>query len=153
MVYGLISQLDNENTMIFFRGKKIQEENIADSYHLGELARHLKRGDAVYTMSVNRFNNITRLLSFGRFCMVNGVDLHFMAQPYLDIAKGKHWRDSVIWQMERAKAIEYACKNALAQGFKMSNEQWNFLFQCIEEMNLEVLAHTFNPDGILKRGN
>lgn len=44
MVYGLVSQLDNENTMIFFRGKKIQEENIADSYHLGELARHLKRG-------------------------------------------------------------------------------------------------------------
>lgn len=153
MVYGLISQLDNENTMIFFRGKKIQEENIADSYHLSELARHLKRGDAVYTMSVNRFNNLTHLLSFGRFCMVNGVDLHFMAQPYLDIAKGKHWRDSVIWQMERARTIESACKGALVQRFKMSNEQWNFLYSCIEEMNLEVFAHTFNPDGILKRGN
>ena len=150
MVYGLVSQLDNENTMIFFRGKKIQEENIADSYHLGELARHLKRGDAVYTMSVN---NITRLLSFGRCCMVSGVDLHFMGQPYLDIAKGKHWKDSIIWQMERARTIESACKGALVQRFKMSNEQWNFLYSCIEEMNLEVLAHTFNPDGILKRGN
>lgn len=153
MVYGLVSQLDNENTMIFFRGKKIQEENIADSYHLSELARHLKRGDAVYTMSVKRFNNLTHLLNFGRFCMVNGVELNFMAQPYLDIGKGKHWKDSIIWQIERARAIESACKGALVQRFKMSNEQWNFLYSCIEEMNLEVLAHTFNPDGILKRGN
>lgn len=153
MVYGLISKLDNETTLDVFRGKKIQEENIAALYQLSELSRRLKKGDTVYTMGANRFGSISQLFVFGRFCMANGVSLRFIGQPYLDITNGKYWKDSIIWQMERSRSIEFACKRALVQRFRMSNNQWNFLYQCIEEMNLEVLAHTFNPDGILKRGN
>lgn len=155
MVYGVVSERDCncETTMLFFRGKKISEENIADLYHLGELAKRLQRGDTVYALNVNRFGSVSRLLYFGRFCMQNGISLRFMSQPSLDIANGRHWKDAVIWQMERVKEIETACKGRLQQGFRMTNEQWDFLFYCIECMNMETFAHTFNPDGILKRGN
>lgn len=153
MVYGIVSDLDNKTTLVVFRGKKIPEGNIVGSYQLGELIKHLKTGDAVYAISIDRFESVSRLLIFAKFCMDNGISVHFIGQPYLDISNGKHWRDSVIWQMERAKAFEMCCKGRLQQGFRMDNTQWDFLFRCIERMNLDILAHTFNPDGILKRGN
>lgn len=153
MVYGIVSDLDDKTTLVVFRGKKIPEQNIAASYHLGELMHRLKTGDTVYTISIDRFESVSRLLVFGKFCMTNGISVHFIAQPYLDISSGKHWRDTVIWQMERARAFEMCCKGRLQQVFRMDNAQWNFVYQCIERMNLDVLAHTFNPDGILKRGN
>ena len=41
----------------------------------------------------------------------------------------------------------------MAQGFRMTNEQWDYVYRCFEIMNLEVLAYTFSADGVLKRGS
>lgn len=35
----------------------------------------------------------------------------------------------------------------------MSDEQWRYVYACIESMSLEILAKIFSSDGILKRGN
>lgn len=153
MHYGLICALDDETTKYVFRGKKISENCIVPNYRIGELVKHLRKGDVVYAISVNRFNSVSQLLAVGRFCMENGVSLRFIAQPYLDIGNGKNWRDGVVWQMEKMNSIEVAAKGRLQQCMQMTNEGWETVFRCIEVMNLEILAHTFSPDGIMKRGN
>ena len=153
MDYGLISALDDETTKYVFRGKKITEKQVIPNYKIGEAMEHLQKGDAVYAISVNRFNSVSHLLAIGRLCMQKGVSLRFIAQPYLDITDGKYWRDTVLWQMEKMNSIEGAAKRRLQQCMRMNNEGWETVFRCIEIMNLEILAHTFSPDGILKRGN
>lgn len=85
--------------------------------------------------------------------MVNGVSLHILAQPYLDLGNGKHWKPSVVNQMMKMVEIERQATGKMAQGFRMTNEQWDYVYRCFEIMNLEVLAHTFSADGVLKRGS
>lgn len=152
MHYGMVSALDDETTKYVFRGKKITENQIIPNYKIGEVVNHLHKGDVVYAISVNRFNSVSHLLTIGRLCMQKGVSLRFIAQPYLDLADGKYWRDAVLWQMEKMKSIELTAKGRLQQCMRMNNEGWETVFRCIEIMNLEILAHTFSPDGILKRG-
>ena len=41
----------------------------------------------------------------------------------------------------------------MAQGFKMSDSQWEYTYRCFELMNLDILAHLFSADGVLKRGS
>lgn len=152
MNYGIISALDDETTKYVFRGKKIIENQMIPSYKIGEAVKQLHKGDVVYVMSVNRFNSVSHLLVIGRICVQRGVSLRFIAQPYLDITNGKYWRDAVLWQMENMHAIEMHAKGKLQQCMRMNNEGWELVYRCIEIMNLEILAHTFSPDGILKRG-
>lgn len=57
-------------------------------------------------MSAKRFLRVGQVLSFGRLCMSRGVSLRFIAQPYLDITVGKHWKPAVINQMTRMMNIE-----------------------------------------------
>ena len=151
MNYGLISSLDDETTKCVFKSKKIN--NVVINSQLGELAGCLKKGDVVYVINVNRFANVTQLLNFGRFCMQKGVLLRFVAQPYLDIADGKRWKNSTLRKMEKMRSIEMQAKNHLQQCMRMGNEGWNTVFRCVEIMNLEILAHTFSSDGLLKRSN
>lgn len=151
MVYGFISRQDSELTELKFRGKRISQENVITNYEFGRFMKCLQRGDVVYVMSVNRFSSVRQLLVFGRFCKANGVTLHVIEQPYLDLTDGKNWKDSTVWQMERMIAIEEYAKAHLQRNFRMGKEQWEMLYQTLEIMNLEILAHTYSPDGILKR--
>lgn len=153
MVYGIVSQLDDATTKAFFRSKKVAEENVAYSTQLSVLVKMLKSGDVVYVVSVNRFCTVSQFLNFGKYCMANGVSLHVLAQPYLDLGNGKHWRPSVVNQMMKMVEIERQATGKMAQGFRMTNEQWDYVYRCFEIMNLEVLAHTFSADGVLKRGS
>ena len=152
MVYGVVSQADNDTTMAVFRSKKVRPEHLADSSRLGELARCLVQGDTVYTVSVNRFASVAQVREFGCFCANRGVSLKFIGQPYLDITDGKMWKRPVLRQMEQMETIEAAVRQRLAQCFRMEKSQWQTLFWDMEAMNLEILAQIFSPDGVLKRG-
>ena len=153
MVYGIVSQFDDATTKAFFRSKKVADENVVCNTQLSVLAKVLKSGDVVYVVSVNRFCTVSQFLNFGKFCMANGVSLHILAQPYLDVGNGKHWKPSVVNQMMKMVEIERQATGKMAQGFRMTNEQWDYVYRCFEIMNLEVLAHTFSADGVLKRGS
>ena len=48
---------------------------------------------------------------------------------------------------------EQKAKGMMAQGFKMSDSQWEYAYRCFELMNLDILAHLFSTDGVLKRGS
>ena len=55
MIYGFISSLDDETTKVFFRSKKIRDNNIYNAGSIGALTSVLQSGDVVYTVSCNRF--------------------------------------------------------------------------------------------------
>ena len=48
---------------------------------------------------------------------------------------------------------EQKAKGMMAQGFKRSDSQWEYAYRCFELMNLDILAHMFSADGVLKRGS
>ena len=153
MVYGIVSQLDDATTKAFFRSKKVAEENVAYSTQLSVLVKMLKSGDVVYVVSVKRFCTVSLFLNFGKYCMANGVSLRVLAQPYLDLGNGKHWRPAVMSQIMKMVEIERQATGKMAQGFRMTNEQWDYVYRCFEIMNLEVLAQIFSADGVLRRGS
>ena len=53
MIYGFISSLDDETTKVFFRSKKIRDNNIYSAGSLGALTSVLQSGDVVYTVGCN----------------------------------------------------------------------------------------------------
>ena len=152
MIYGFISSLDDETTKVFFRSKKIRGNNIYNAGSLGALTSVLQSGDVVYTVSCNRFASIRQVYTFARFCHERGIVLHFVAEPYLDIGNGMQWRPAVANAIRGMVESEYKAKARMAQGFRMSNEQWDYAYQCFEMMNLDILSHMFSADGVLKRG-
>ena len=83
--------------------------------------------------------------------MANGVSLHVLAQPYLDLGNGKHWKPASMNQMMKMVEIERQANGKMAQGFRMTNEQWDYVYRCFELMNLDILAHMFSANGVLKR--
>lgn len=153
MVYGIVSHLDDLTTKAFLKSKKVAEESIVYNTQLYAFSKALKQGDVVYVISVNRFNTVSQFMSFGKFCFSKGVSLHILSQPYLDIYNGKCWKASVIKQMSSMVEIERMATGKMTQSFKMSNEQWEFVFRIFQIMNLEVLGQIFSSDGVLKRGS
>ena len=94
-----------------------------------------------------------QVYTFARFCHERGIILHFVAEPYLDIGNGKQWRPTVAKVIASMVESEQKAKGMMAQGFKMSDSQWEYVYRCFEMMNLDILAHLFSADGVLKRGS
>lgn len=152
MIYGFVSSMDGETTRVLFRSKKIPRQNIFHSGGLGKLVEVLKNGDVVYVISCTRFSSVNQVYGFAKFCHERGITVHFVAEPYLDIGNGKQWRPAVANVIRSMVESEYKAKGRMAQGFRMSNEQWDYAYQCFEMMNLDILSHMFSADGVLKRG-
>lgn len=152
MVYGIVSQVDDATTRAYFKNKRVPDANVVHIIQLPSLMQTLKSGDVIFVVSVNRFWSVNQFLQFGKFCMSNGVSLHLLAQPYLDLGNGKHWKPSVINQMIKMVEVERRAMARMSTTSKYSNEFWEYLCRTFEMMNLEILAHTFSADGVLKRG-
>ena len=153
MVYGIFSQLDDTATKAFFKSKKIPDLNVIYITQIPSLVQMLKTGDAVYAVSVNRFTTVSQFFQFGKFCMSHGVALHLLAQPYLDLSNGKHWKPSVMNQMMQMVTVGRRAIARMSNASKYTNEYWEFLCRTFKIMNLEILAHTFSADDVLKRGS
>ena len=138
---------------MFFRSKKIRVNNIYNAGSLDELTSVLQSGDVVYTVSCNRFSSMRQGYTVARFCHERGIIRHFVAEPYLDIGNGKQWRPAVAKVIASMVESEQRAKGMMAQGFKMSDSQWEYAYRCFELMNLDILAHLFSADGVLKRGS
>ena len=76
MVYGLISDKDDERTRLKFQGKQIDMKNVMATSQIAELIKVLQKGDIVYVMHVNRFLSVNALKVFGKVCMEKGVLLY-----------------------------------------------------------------------------
>lgn len=153
MIYGIVSQVDDATTRAYFKNKRVPDVNVVYITQIASLVQMLKSGDVVFVVSVNRFASVSQFFQFGKFCMSHGVSLHLLAHPYLDLGNGKHWKPSVVSQMMRMVELERYAKANMTNGYKYSNEYWEHLCRTFEIMNLEVLAHTFSADGVLKCGS
>lgn len=153
MIFGIVSPLDDTTTYELFRSKRVTKENILHINFISNLVNTLNSGDTVYVVNVNRFFSVAQFLGFGKICMQKGVSLRVIAQPYLDLGNGKQWKPSVMNQMASMVEVERRAIRSMAQSFKYTDEYWNFMCRRFEIMNLEVLAHTFSADGLLKRGS
>ncbi|MFW5631108.1 MAG: hypothetical protein ACOCM4_02885 [Acetivibrio ethanolgignens] len=111
-------------------------QNIYNAGSLGVLASVLETGDVVYTVSCNRFTSVCQMYIFARFCHERGIILHFADEPYLDIGNGKQWRPAVAKVIASMVESEQKAKGMMAQGFKMSDSQWEYAYRCFEMMNL-----------------
>lgn len=89
-----------------------------------------------YVISCTRFSSVNQVYGFAKLCHERGVTVHFVAEPYLDIGYGKQWRPAVANAIRGMAESEFKAKARMAQGFRMSNEQWDYAYQCLEMMNL-----------------
>lgn len=153
MQYGIISNLDEVTTLELFRSKRVTQEHVVHINAISNLMNVLKSGDVVHVVNVNRFASVYQFWCFGRYCMSRGVSLRILAQPYLDIGRGKQWKPAVIRQIMEMLESERLAKGRMAQCFKLTNEQWDYVYRCFELMNLDVLSCIFSTDGVLKHGS
>lgn len=153
MNYGIISRLDDDTTTAVFKSKRIPADNIVAINQLERLAQVLKAGDVVYVISVNRFFSVAQLLSFAQLCQTREVTVRFIAQQYLDMGNGKHWKTSVRNLLGMMQKIEYSVKTQMTQQMNLTRAQWDCIYRGLEIMSLEILARIFSADGILRRGN
>lgn len=154
MNYGIISEWDDVRvTKTIFKSKRIPEQNIVSREQIGMLVKHLRPRDVVYVLDVSTFYSVSQLVNFGRYCMTNGIVLHVINQPYLDVGNGKNWKTSVVKQMMKMCESEKRATGRMVENLRLTRQQWEVIFRSVELMNLEIMAEVFSSDGILKRGN
>ena len=150
MIFGIVTVADDQTTAIVFQSKKIPVGNILSySQLVNDVSLHA--GDVVYVMNVNRFSSVCQFMMFGKFCMENGVSLHVLAQPYLDLTSTKRWKPSVISLMRSMVDVERQAMARLSSAGKYTKEYWEYLCRTFEIQNLEVLGQIFASDGVMKR--
>lgn len=97
----------------------------------------------MYVITCTRFHSVNQVDAFAKFCYEHGVELHFVVEPYLDISKGKQWRPAVVKAVQSMIESEKNAKRKMIQSLNLSNEQWDYVYECFEMMNLEILSHMF----------
>lgn len=153
MFYGIISMQDDATSKAVLQSKHIASDRIYYNTNLNVLANQLRSGDVVWIISVNRFINLSQLKAFAEFCHEKGAGLRFVSQSYLDIWNGHCWRNSFIQLTDRMIMLEQCVKGKMRQGLRLTDEEWGYVYRCLEAVTLEILAQIFSSDGILKRGS
>jgi hypothetical protein len=115
MVYGIVSEKDNETTRAVFRSKKITDGQIYPASQLGVLVERLQSDDIIYCIiSVDRFLRVSQYVVFCEKVLHAGVSLRCLEQPYLDIGYGRHWRSSIVSQLSNMVRAERVAANRRA---------------------------------------
>ena len=60
-------------------------------------------------------------------------------------SKGKQWRPAVVKAVQSMIESEKNAKRKMIQSLNLSNEQWDYVYECFEMMNLEILSHMLFP--------
>ena len=153
MIYGIVSEKDNETTRTVFRSKKITDDNqIYSISQLGVLVERLQLDDILYCISVDRFLSVSQYVVFCEKVLHAGASLRCLEQPYLDIGNGRHWRSSVVSQLNTMVRAEGVTANRLYSVLELSDKGRCYVSRCIVDMSISILAKTYSSDGILHRG-
>lgn len=152
MVYGIISEKDNETTRTVLRSKKITDNQIYSVSQLGVLVERLQSDDIIYCISVDRFLSVSQYVVFCEKVLHAGASLRCLEQPYLDIGNGRHWRSSVVSQLNTMVRTEGVTVNRLYSVLELTDKGRNYVSRCVVDMSISILAKTYASDGILHRG-
>ena len=140
MVYGIVSEKDNETTRTVFRSKKIADTDIYPVTKLDLLVSRLKFGDTIICISVDRFLSVSQYVVFSEKVLNAGVSIRIMEQPYLDIGNGKHWRSSVVSHLHTLVHAENVMINRLYSALELTDKGKYYVSRCVTDMSIGILA-------------
>lgn len=95
MVYGIISEKDNQRSLAYFKSKKVSQSNLVTSDSLQQLANIITADDVIHVVSVDRFPSVNIFVTFAGIVLKKGASMKILDQPYLDVGNGKHYKVSV----------------------------------------------------------
>ena len=153
MVFGIISQKDNQTSIAFFKSKKVSSSNLVTADRLKKLGNVITAGDVVHVVSVDRFLSVNDFVIFAGIVLRSGASMKILEQPYLDIGNGKHYKASIEEHLNVLARLESANVSRLLGLMQLTDAGREYVIRCVTDISLGILANTYGSDGILHRGN
>ena len=153
MVYGIISEKDNQTSLAYFKSKKVSQGNMVTADRLQQVANVLSAGDVIHVVSVDRFPSVNAFVIFAGIVLKTGASMRILEQPYLDIGNGKHYKASIEAHLQVLAGLESANANRLVTALKLTDAGKEYVIRCVTDISLGILAKTYASDGILHRGS
>lgn len=151
MVYGIISQKDNQTSFAYFKSKKVSQGNLVTADRLQQLVNVLSAGDAVHVVSVDRFPSVNAFVTFTGIVFKTGASMKILEQPYLDVGNGKHYKASIEEHLKVLVGLESVNVSRLMGSLKLTDAGKEYVIRCVTDISLGILAKTYASDGILHR--
>ena len=153
MVYGIISQKDNQTSIAFFKSKKVSSSNLVTADRLKQLGNVITVGDVAHVVSVDRFLSVNDFVIFAGMVLRTGASMKILEQPYLDIGNGKHYKASIEEHLNVLARLESANVSRLLGSMQLTDAGREYVIRCVTDISIGILANTYGSDGILHRVN
>ena len=153
MVFGIISQKDNQTSIAFFKSKKVSQNNLVTADRLKQLGNVITVGDVVHVVSVDRFLSVNDFVIFAGMVLRTGASMKILEQPYLDIGNGKHYKASIEEHLNVLARLESANVSRLLGLMQLTDAGREYVIRCVTDISIGILANTYGSDGILHRVN
>ena len=153
MVFGIISQKDNQTSIAFFKSKKVSQNNLVTADRLKQLGNVITVGDVVHVVSVDRFLSVNDFVIFAGIVLRSGASMKILEQPYLDIGNGKHYKASIEEHLNVLARLESANVSRLLGLMQLTDAGREYVIRCVTDISIGILANTYGSDGILHRVN
>lgn len=153
MVYGIISQKDNQTSLAYFKSKKVSQGNLVTADRLQQLVNVITAGDVIHVVSVDRFPSVNTFVTFAGIVLKKGASMKILDQPYLDVGNGKHYKTSVEEHLKVLAGLESVNVSRLMASLKLTDAGKEYVIRCVTDITLGILAKTYASDGILHRGS
>lgn len=152
MIYGLVSGLDDDNTLLLLKSKGIKSDRrIYSCQSIGTLLEEvIQAGDTLLTVSVNRFGSVCRVVQVFELLKANGVAFKSLNEPYLNFRDGKELKRVVVKHLyELANAEQISINNISSSCKTLTNN--NYIYNQVRQLSLYSLHLTFGESSILRR--
>lgn len=151
MIYGIISQKDNQTSLAYFKSKKVSQGNLVTADRLQQLVNVLSSGDVIYVVSVDRFPSVNAFVTFAGIVLKTGASMKILEQPYLDVGNGKHYKSSIEEHLKVLAGLESVNISRMMGSLKLTGAGKEYVIRCVTDISLGILAKTYASDGILHR--
>ena len=151
MMYAVISEKDNQTSLAYFKSKKIPQANFVSVSKLQQLIQTLSAGDMVHVVSVDRFPSVETFINFAMILFKMDVSMKILEQPYLDIVNGKRYKFGIERHLKALAELEYVNINRLISVLKCNSAGNQYIYRCVTDITVGILAKSYAADGILHR--
>lgn len=151
MVYGIFSEKDTQISFLYMQSKKVSRETCVNICNIKQLITRLHIGDVVHVVSVDRFPSVCSFVEFARIVLNVGASIRILEQPYLDVGNGKHYKPSVQKHLRTLCTIENVSYSRLCSALKLDSNGKQYIYKCVTDITIGVLATTYATDGIMRR--
>ena len=141
MVYGIISEKDNQTSLAYFKSKKISQGNLVTADRLHQLVNVITAGDVIHVVSIDRFPSVNSFIAFAGIVLKKGASMKILDQPYLDVGNGKHYKASVEEHLKVLAGLESVNVSRLMASLKLTDAGKEYVIRCVTDITLGVRRH------------